>query len=124
MPARTKPELLAQVPLFSACTHKELALVAKLADREAIRSGSVLVAEGEAGRDFFVIAEGDAAVTLRGDHIASLGPGDFFGEMSLLDLGPRAATVKAETDMVVYAIDRSDFNRLLDEVPFVGRKIL
>lgn len=119
-----KEDLLRDVPLFSACTRKELSLISKLADRVEIGAGDVLTQEGSPGREFFVIAEGTAAVDVRGKVVAKLGPGDFFGEMALLDLGPRAATVRAESPMTVYVIEQRDFGRLLDDVPVVARKIL
>ena len=119
-----KIELLSSVPLFSACTRKELRHIASLADRVDVEAGHVLTREGELGHEFFAIAEGTAKVSSKGRKLATLGPGDFFGEMSLLDQHPRTATVTAETPMSLYVVGAADFNRLLDDVPFVARKML
>ena len=89
-----------------------------------MRAGSVLTREGDQGREFFVIAEGTATATLRGRRLASLGPGDFFGEMSLLEHAPRAATVIAETDMQVFVLDARGFSHLLERSPAVGARML
>jgi CRP/FNR family transcriptional regulator, cyclic AMP receptor protein len=119
-----KVELLAAVPLFSACSDKELKRIASLATSLEAPEGDALTKEGSPGSEFFVIAEGRAKVTLRGDDVASLGPGDFFGEMSLLDGEPRAATVTAETPMRVFVIGAGEFGALLEEAPSVARRIL
>jgi CRP-like cAMP-binding protein len=119
-----KVALLAQVPLFSTCTKRELAKIASLADRVAAQPGDELTREGAVGREFFVVGEGTADVLLRGRKIATIGEGDFFGEMALLDQGPRTATVKASSPMTLYVIGSREFARLIDEVPHVTRKLL
>ena len=124
MRSRTKIQLLAEVPLFSNCTKRELSRIASLADRVTVEAGRVLTEEGAPGREFFVVEEGTARVTVRGRKRATLGPGDFFGEMALLDQGPRSATVASEGPMSLYVIGQREFIRLLDEVPFVARRIL
>ncbi len=119
-----KIELLSSVPLFSACTRKELRRIASLADRVDVEAGHVLTTEGEIGHEFFAIAEGTAKVTSKGRKLAIIGPGEFFGEMSLLDQQPRSATVTADTPMSLYVVGAADFGLLLDDVPFVARKLL
>lgn len=119
-----KVELLAAVPLFSACSDKELKRIASLATPLEVPGGEALTVEGAPGSEFFVIDEGTAKVTLRGEELASLGPGDFFGEMSLLDGEPRAATVTADTPMRVFVIGAGEFGALLDDSPSVARRLL
>jgi CRP-like cAMP-binding protein len=120
----SKLDLLAEIPMFSACTKKELRDIAALSDRVSTLEGEFLSKEGQPGREFFVIAKGKAKVTIRGDEVAVLGPGDFFGETALLDQGPRSATVVAETPLILYVIGAPDFLGLIDRVPYVARKIL
>lgn len=117
-------ELLAQVPLFSACTGQELDRIARLAKHVSASTGEVFMEEGQPGGAFYVIERGTASVSLRGKELARLANGDFFGEMALVDQGPRSATVKAESDMELWSIEPSDFDELLDDVPFVARQIL
>lgn len=122
MPSKSK--LLGQVPLFSACTSRELSRVSSVARRVAAKPGDVLAQEGRPGRLFYVIEDGSAKVLVGGREVARLKPGESFGEMALLDQGPRAATVIADSPMTVYVIDARDFSSLLDEIPFLTRKIL
>lgn len=116
--------LLGQVQLFSKCSKKELRRVASLATPVEVEEGEVLTREGQPGSELFAIASGSARVTLRGSEIATLLPGDAFGEMALLDGGPRAATVTASTPMSVYVLGPREFSTLLQDVPQIGRKIL
>jgi CRP/FNR family cyclic AMP-dependent transcriptional regulator len=120
-----KVELLGGVPLFSACSKRELSRIASLADEVDVPEGKVLTREGDPGREFFVVVEGQARVMV-GDRgrLSPLGPGASFGEMSLLDQGPRSATVEAETDMQLLVLDARSFSSLLNEVPSVARKVL
>ena len=120
-----KVKLLGGVPLFSACSKRELSRIASLADEVDVPEGKVLTREGDQGREFFVVVEGQARVMV-GDRgrVSALGPGASFGEMSLLDQGPRSATVEAETDMELLVLDARSFSSLLNEVPSVARKVL
>jgi CRP-like cAMP-binding protein len=115
---------LAKIPLFKECTKKELQAVSRLVTPISVKAGKVLTKEGEAGREFMIIASGTATVKRKGRKIATLGPGDFFGELALLAGVPRTATVIAETDMVVEALNRAEFATLLDESPSIARKVL
>jgi len=119
-----KVRLLAGVDLFGGCSKSELARIAALADEIDVPAGKALTREGESGWEFFVIAEGNAKATRNGRRIASFGPGSFFGEMSLLDQGPRSATVSAETDMQLLVLTSRGFFTLVDHMPSVGRKVL
>ena len=115
---------LAKIPLFKECTKKELQAVSRLVTPINVKSGKVLTKEGDAGREFMIIASGTASVRRKGRKIATLGPGDFFGELALLAGVPRTATVIAESDMVVEALNRAEFATLLDESPSIARKVL
>ena len=86
--------------------------------------GEVLVEEGTVGREFVVIADGTAVVTVGGETIARVGPGDFVGEVAMLDRGYRTASVVAETDMVVEICGTSEFAALLAGAPTLTRKLL
>jgi CRP/FNR family cyclic AMP-dependent transcriptional regulator len=117
-------EHLAQVPLFSSLNRKELALVARRAEDVVVPAGKVLVSEGETGQQFFVIMGGTATLTRRGHKIATLGPGDSFGELALLDKHPRNATAVADTPMELIVLGQREFAGLIDDAPGFGRKLL
>jgi CRP/FNR family transcriptional regulator, cyclic AMP receptor protein len=118
-----KVELLRGVSLFSACSGRELTRIASLADEIAVPEGRVLIRQGRPGREFFVIVEGKAKVSARGKKATTIGPGSGFGEMSLLDQGPRSATVTAQSDMYLLVLDSRSFFSLIEEVPSVAQKI-
>jgi CRP/FNR family cyclic AMP-dependent transcriptional regulator len=115
---------LSQVPLFSALSRKELALVARRAEDVKVEPGRVLVSEGSTGSEFFVIIDGTANVSRRGRKVATLGAGDGFGELALLDKAPRNATVTAQTPMEIVVLGQREFGGLIDEVPGFARKLL
>ena len=115
---------LQQVALFSACSRKDLQLVARRAEDVKVPAGKVLMTEGETGHEFFVILEGTAKVTRQGRRVASLGPGTAMGELALLDKAPRNATVVAETDMELVVLGQREFAGIIDEVPGFSRKLL
>ncbi len=120
----SKIELLRRVSLFGSCTLKELRAVASLVDEIEVPEGEVLAREGATGKEFFVIAQGTAEVSRQGAQVASLGPGSFFGEISLLDGGPRTATIRATTPMHLLVVDSPSLSRLLNETPSVALKML
>jgi CRP/FNR family cyclic AMP-dependent transcriptional regulator len=117
-------QTLARISIFSECSKKDLKAISRLVTPVEVRSGKVLTREGDPGREFMIIASGTATVTRDGKKIASLGPGDFFGELSLVAGVPRTATVTATSDMVVEALNRQEFSSLLDESPALAKKIL
>lgn len=119
-----KVQLLGKVPLFAECNSKELAKIAALADEIEVDKGTVLTKEGLPGRECFVVANGKAKCTLRGKRLATYGAGDVFGEMSLLDNEPRAATITAESDMVLFVVDARSFWGLCEQAPTVTKKIM
>jgi CRP/FNR family transcriptional regulator, cyclic AMP receptor protein len=117
-------ELLADVRLFSTCNKRELARIASLADEVDAPKGKVIVRQGDPGRECFVITDGKARATIRGKGSTVLGPGSFFGEMSLLDQGPRSATVTAETNMHLLVLGSREFSSLVNEVPAVAVRMM
>src|SRR5947209_14232669 len=128
MPARSTRDTyldhLAEVPLFSAATRKDLQQIARASDEVDVKAGRVLVEEGRPGHEFFLILEGTATVRRGSRKVAELGPGQYFGELSLLDRGPRTATVTADTDMKVLVLGQREFLGVLDDVPGLAYKIL
>lgn len=115
---------VAVVPLFSGLSDKELRSLAKRADQLSVVEGSVLVAEGGYGSEFFVLLSGAAKVTKNGRTIRKLGPGDSFGELGLIADLPRTASVVITEPSELMVLARPDFNKLLDEFPRVSRKML
>ena len=115
---------LAQVPLFSTCSRKDLQKLGKASDEIAVKGGKVLVEEGKPGHEFFLIEDGTAEVRRKNRKVATLGRGQFFGELSLLDRGPRSATVIANTDMTLVVLGQREFLGVIDEVPAMAHKLL
>ena len=119
-----KVERLSQVQLFSACTKRDLTLIAALAEEVEVPAGRVLMRQGDLGREAFVIADGRAKVTIRGKRSTKLGPGECFGEMALLHSAPRSATVTAESDMRLFVLGSREFSALIERVPVVGQRVM
>ena len=124
MAAKDVAKRLAQVPIFSGCSQKELAAIARVVRQIDHEAGSVIAAEGHPGAGLFVIDEGEADVTIGGKRINRLKTGDFFGELALLDGGPRTATVTATTDMKLLALTEWVFRGLLIEHPSIALRTL
>lgn len=119
-----KVRILAGLTIFEECTRRELAEVAEISVDATMREGAVLTREGQVGGLVFVIVEGSAEV-LRGNRVvATLGPGDVVGELSLIDGGPRSALVRASAPIRVLQIDVKDFRRLVDRSPHFVRNLL
>ena len=117
-------EKLRNVALFSACSQRDLGKIARASDEVVLPAGSVLMEQGDMGREAYVILEGTAIVRRSKRKIAEIGPGESVGELSLLDLGPRTATVEAGTDIRVLVITARHLTGLLDESPALARKML
>jgi len=112
-----EPEHLKSIPLFQTVSDDELAQIAPFAEEVRVDAGTQLVREGDFSYDFFAIEEGEAEVTRGGDHVADLGPGDFFGEIGLLEKDLRTATVKARSDMRLVTLDGWDMKRMEKAMP-------
>jgi len=119
----TTADLLRRVSLFVACSSKEAARIARLASERTVPAGTSVVTEGEPGDDFYVVAEGLLSATVNGAKVGSITAGSFFGELALLDPGPRVATVTAELPTRLLTISASGFRQVLDEHPAVAGKI-
>ncbi len=118
-------EHLAEVPLFRACSRKDLQTIGRHTEDIKIDEGKVLIKEGSVGaQEFFVIVEGTADVTRKGRKVATLGPGQYFGELALLDRAPRNATVTAKSAMEVVVLTQRDFISVLGDVPGIAQKLL
>jgi len=115
---------LERVPLFDGCSTDELRRIAEVATITEMPAGTVLTRIGEPGDSFFFIIDGQASIETLIGFVDRLRPGDFFGEMSLLDGEPRSATITATTDVRLLVVDRSKFWRLMDELPDLDRRIL
>jgi CRP-like cAMP-binding protein len=115
---------LAAVPIFSGCSKRELAIIARASKEVMHKEGTVIAREGERGIGLFLILEGRCTVTIGGKTKARLGPGDFFGEVALLDGGPRTATVTATTPVKLVGITGWVFRGLLMEHPSIALKTL
>jgi CRP-like cAMP-binding protein len=121
---KEREELLEKVSMFSALNKKEVGRLAAVADERRVPSGTVLTKEGEPGDEFYVVAEGMAQASIKGRKVGSIPAGSFFGELSLLDEGPRTATVTAELPTRLVVITAKDFGRVLDDVPAISLKIM
>ncbi|MDW3217316.1 MAG: cyclic nucleotide-binding domain-containing protein [Acidimicrobiales bacterium] len=117
-------EQLADIELFSELSKKELRKVASFMTPITVKAGRDLTIQGQPGREFMIIAEGEATVRRNGRVLARYQPGDFFGELAVIAGVPRTATVTADTDMVVEALNRREFSSMLDESPKLAKKIL
>ncbi len=119
-----KVERLKDVPIFEECSQRQLRSVARIAQVFDVQAGTVLARAGEPGDEFFLLIDGTAKADVSPERQVILRPGEFFGEMSLLDGGPRSATVRADTPVRLLVIDRKNFSTLLKEVPGLTQTLL
>lgn len=112
-----KLDHLRAVRLFRNCSHKQLEHVATIVDEIDIEAGRVLCRQGEVGHEAFVVIAGEATVSIDGNEVETLGPGALIGEVSLIDHGPRTATVTSRTPMHLLVVPGNRFAQLLEEVP-------
>jgi CRP-like cAMP-binding protein len=117
-------QALARVPLFAGLDRSDLSAVDEISVEQDVPLGEVLIEENEPGRSFFVLLEGEAEVSRDGTALNRLGPGDFFGEISLLSDRPTTASVTTTTPARVLLIAPSDFRQLLDTVPLMQMKVI
>jgi CRP/FNR family transcriptional regulator, cyclic AMP receptor protein len=115
---------LAAVPLFSTLSKRDLQRITSAADELDVEAGRELVTEGRVGHEFFLILRGQAIVRRNKRKVATLGPGEYFGELALLHRGPRSATVVAQTDMKLLVLGQREFAGLLDSAPGMASKLL
>lgn len=116
--------LLAGVPLFADLSAKELRHLAAIAKLNHYAAGDLLIEEDTPGARFFVVQSGTARVVRNGRTVARCGPGDYFGELAVLDGGPRTASVVATTPLEVWSIAGFHFRALLTEHPKIAAKLL
>ena len=115
---------LANVPMFSACSKKDLDTLARLADEITVPEGKEIIREGDSGHEFYVVIEGKATVSRGGHEVGALGAGDYFGELALLDGQKRDATIVATAPTELLVIGVREFVTLLEDVPQLTRKLL
>jgi CRP/FNR family cyclic AMP-dependent transcriptional regulator len=117
-------EHLRNVSLFAGCSTKELERIAKASDEITMPAGSLIVDQGQTGREAFIVLEGTVTVKRNGKKLGSYGAGTIIGELSLLDHGPRTATVTCDTDCDLLLLDQRHFMGVLDTVPAIAHKLL
>jgi CRP-like cAMP-binding protein len=122
--ARREMDALAASPLFADLSQRDLRRIAKATEVYAFDDGTEIVREGTASDGFFVILDGKASVSRGGRRVRRIGAGDFFGEIGLLDGGPRTATVTADGALSALVLLRSEFRGLLMKEPAVAYRIL
>jgi cAMP-dependent protein kinase regulator len=115
---------LAEVPLFSSCTKRERATIARHTEQASLDPDTPLVAEGELGDAFYVVLDGRAGVWRDGRRIGTIEPGGWFGELALLDAAPRNATVVADEPVTVAILGARVFAVLLREIPNMSEKLM
>ena len=118
-----KLAVLRGVPLFADLDERSLQAVAVLAREQTHKAGDVLMLEGEPGDEFYVIVEGTIRIEHGDRTVRSMTPGGFLGEIALLERRPRSATATAESDVTVLALRQHEFDRLLETMPGVHRRI-
>lgn len=122
--ADRRVQMLKAVPLFAECDDKQLAFIATQVDEVDFDPGRDLTREGAAGGEFFIILSGTAEVRRQGRHLRELGPGDFFGEIALLDGGVRTATVTAKTAMKCLVLSRGEFQNVIRQKATIAVSVL
>jgi CRP/FNR family transcriptional regulator, cyclic AMP receptor protein len=120
----TKADALGRCPFFEGLSRGELLELAKVSEDMEVEEGKVLTREGQSGSEFFVIIDGEVSVTKDGREIRTLGPGDFFGEIALLEDTPRTATVVAKTPLRFFVLTRQSFRSMLAHQPELEQKVL
>jgi CRP-like cAMP-binding protein len=120
-----KADALGRAPLFQNLSRSDLVQLAKLTEDLEVEEGKVLAREGDLGSEFFVIVDGEVAVTKDGRDLRRLGAGDFFGEIALIwDSPRRTATVTAATPLRFFVLTRQAFRSLIDHHPDIERNVL
>ncbi len=119
-----KLEKLRQVPLFAHLGKRETERLSMLADELDVPDGQVLTRQGGSGGEFFIVLDGQVAIEKDDQRIATMHPGDFLGEIALIDGKPRTATARAEGDARLLVVGRGPFHELMEEFPSVRISVL
>ena len=117
------PDRLRSLPLFNILREEERDAIADLVDETDVGSGAELTAQGDVGCRFFVIEHGQADVLVDGERVAGLGPGDFFGEVALMEAGRRSATVVSVSPMQLVTVGAESFDRIRADYPEVAERL-
>ena len=115
---------LRNISLFASCSGKDLERIAKAADEVTVKAGTLIIDQGQTGREAYVILEGTATVRRNGKKVATVGAGAIVGELSLLDHGPRTASVTADTECQMLVISQRNLYGVLEKVPALSHKLL
>ena len=122
--AGASPDMLKKVPLFAGLDNRELQQIADSMRERRFKEGDTVTQEGAGGVGFFVVEDGQADVTVGGETKGSIGPGDYFGEIALINESPRTATITARTDMLCYGMTPWDFRPLVESNSTIAWKLL
>jgi CRP/FNR family transcriptional regulator, cyclic AMP receptor protein len=122
--ASASADTLRNVPLFADLDNRELEQISSSMRERRYQAGDVVTQEGSGGVGFFVVEEGEADVSVGGEAKGSIGPGDYFGEIALINESPRTATLTARTDMVCYGMTPWDFRPLVEGNSAIAWKLL
>jgi len=117
-------EHLRSVPMFAGCSKRELQAILKAGDEITMTEGTLIVDQGQMGREAFVVLSGAVTVRRNGRKVVALGPGAVVGELSLLDHGPRTASVICDTDCTLFVLDQRHFQRVIEQNPQIALKLL
>lgn len=117
-------ELLQRIPLFAELESRELERLGESFKERTFNAGEPVATEGEGGAGFFVIESGEASVTVHGDERGRLGPGDYFGDVAMIDQGDRTASIKAESDLKCYGLTFWDFRPIVESEPRIAWPLL
>ena len=119
-----KLDLLHTIPLFARFDRKHLERLGMLTEEVDVPAGKVLIRQGELGDDLMIIVSGAVSVERDGTEVNRLGVGEFFGEIAVIDRGPRTATVTSETPCRLLVVNHRDFHALMEEFPEVAAQVL
>jgi CRP/FNR family cyclic AMP-dependent transcriptional regulator len=117
-------EQLTQVSLFAGCGKRDLQTIVRAGDEIKMTAGTIIVDQGQMGREAFVLLDGSASVRRSGRKLTTLGVGAAVGELALLDRGPRTATVTCDTDCTLFVLDQRHFRKVLEDNPSIAFKLL
>ncbi|HZQ65290.1 MAG TPA: Crp/Fnr family transcriptional regulator [Gaiellaceae bacterium] len=117
-------ELLRSVPLFNGLSNRDLGRLAQSFKERTFPAGETIATEGTGGVGFFVIGEGEVSYVVNGEEVGRGGPGEYFGEIALIDDGPRSATVTAASDVTAYGLTSWEFKPLVEENAAIAWELL